>query len=102
MRAVKENRRPPLTTLATRLTLIVRSSYCVSWAIALEHHSGFTGRVGDCGDASVAEQPAPVEDDPVDACGLGPLADEAADRRGRGLVAGAAPPQVLLVGGGGG
>jgi len=50
MRAAKENRRPPLTTLDTRFTRMVRSSYCAS-AMALELQSFFAGGVGQDGDA---------------------------------------------------
>src|SRR5215475_14256284 len=78
--AVKENRRPPLTTLATRLmatTRSVRSSTLASiFASAtrsppLENKAGGAGRFGQGLDPPVVLVAAPVEDDLADPALLG-------------------------------
>src|SRR5258708_23353804 len=71
--ALKEKRRPPLTTLATRLTETMRSwrsllpprssrRLSIRIAIALKLQSRFAGGVGQRLDAAVVEIAAPVED----------------------------------------
>src|SRR5579859_3627021 len=87
MSAAKEKRRPPLTTLATLLTLMVRSSYCWS-GIDSELQSGLAGRVGDGGHTAVVTKTASVEHDARDARRLGPLGNQAADGGGSRLVGG--------------
>src|ERR1700722_4259990 len=85
MRAANENRRPPLTTLATRLTRMVRSSYCVS-VIVSELQSLFTGGVGQNGDPAVIGEAAPIEDHPGNPGGLGPGRPQATDGFGSAPV----------------
>ena len=51
------------------------------WHVVSELQSGLAGRVGDGGHPAVVQETAPVEDDLADAGGLGPLGDQAADRR---------------------
>src|SRR3954464_10609478 len=104
MRAANEKRRPPFTTLATRLTLpTARSS---NWESAmetsfssLELETRVAGRVGDRSDAAVIEEPAAVEHDLGDTGGLGPVGHEGTDLRGRLDIAGGAALEVLLDGG---
>src|SRR6516165_2543522 len=102
MRAAKEKRRPPFTTFATRLTLMVRSSYCWS-AIDSELQSGLAGRVGYSRHAAVILETAPVEHHLADTGGARPLGDQASNRRGPrdvGGVAGVAE-RLFHCGGGG-
>src|SRR3954469_9619604 len=87
--ALKLKRRPPLTTFATRLIWTTRSSR-VSLLGSMramrlllfprsEVETGLAGGVGERLDPPVVPEPGPIEDDPLDACGLRPLGDEAAD-----------------------
>src|SRR6478672_10090256 len=83
--AVNENRRPPLTTLATRLIAMTRSSY---WPSGIrcspsEFESCLAGAVGDARHTSVVAEATPVEHHRFDARGLRPLPDALADRLGR-------------------
>ena len=87
--AVNEKRRPPLTTLATRLILMTRDSRSPPsavrrawpWRVVVvrvcHQNSSPASRaaVGDRGDPAVVEEPTAVEHDLVDAGGLGPLGD---------------------------
>src|ERR1700737_2003983 len=99
MSAAKENRRPPLTTFATLLTLMVRSSYCWS-GIDSELQSGLAGRVGNGGHTAVVTKTASVEDDLRDTGRLCPLGNQAPDGRGSRLVGGGGETrtEVLLDG----
>src|SRR5256885_14711232 len=97
MSAVKEKRRPPFTTLATRFTLIVRSSYCDS-GIALQLQSGLSGGFGDRRDPSVVQETAAIEDDAGHARRPGTAAEQLAHRRGGGDVCGRVAAQLCLVG----
>src|SRR5215203_5981472 len=91
--AVNEKRRPPLTTLATRLISITRS--CRSRPLGLtlstaigptkvaglswrpsEPEAPFAGALGDLGDASVEAVAAPIEDAGLDSGGLGALGEQ--------------------------
>src|SRR5688572_19758786 len=106
--AVKLNRRPPLTTLATRLIATTRSTsadfsgaaprsprHCRrthpghdAGDLASELQPCFSCRVRQCGDAAVVTIAAAVEDDRRDALLLRALRDEGADLLGPGgLVA---------------
>src|SRR3954449_8138986 len=86
--AVKEKRRPPLTTLATRLIsttrswrsrpawLTVRSMVWIGmkWVrVGLESQSGLAGGLGERLDATVVLVAAAVEHGALDAGGLGAL-----------------------------
>src|SRR5262245_3929014 len=92
-RAVNEKRRPPLTTLATRLISITRS--CRSRPLGLtvstamermrvederarssELEAPFAGAFGDRGDAPVEAIPTPVEDTGFDPRSLGALGEQ--------------------------
>src|SRR3954453_8528995 len=92
-RAVNEKRRPPLTTLATRLISITRScrsrplGLTVSTAIeptkvaglhcrSSEFQAALAGALSDRGDTAVEAVPASVEDAGFDAGGLGPLGEQ--------------------------
>src|SRR3954470_7788476 len=100
--AVKEKRRPPLTTLATRLMAITRSSYWPSAMSVLflnsEREPGFAGAIGDRGHAAVVPEAAAVEHDRLDSCTLGALTQERADLLG-GVDGGAGAGEGLLGGG---
>src|SRR5665213_1245143 len=61
MRAAKLKRRPPLTTFDTRLTRMVRSSYCSS-VISSELQTLGPGSIGECRHPSVIGEPPAVED----------------------------------------
>ena len=76
MRAVKEKRRPPFTTFATRLTLMVRSSYCDSGI----YSSNPASRAASASAATrtVVAGPTPVEHDLGDS--LRPSARSATSR----------------------
>src|SRR5665811_2524539 len=85
--AEKLKRRPPLTTLATRLIWTTRSS-SVSLAgsilatgglLLLEVETGFPRGVGERLDPAVVAIPGSVEDNLRDPGGSGPLGDQAAD-----------------------
>src|SRR3990172_6369496 len=87
--ALKLKRRPPLTTLATRLIWTTRSSsvsfvgsiLAKTWLLSvLEVEAGFAGRLGQRLDAPVVAETGPVEDDSLDAGRLRALRDERADR----------------------
>src|SRR5215475_2803558 len=93
-RAVKEKRRPPLTTLATRLISITRSwrssprgltvsTFVVSIPfIAIAHRSGseaqasLAGALGEGADAAVVLVAAAVEDAGLDSRRLRPLGQQ--------------------------
>ena len=91
--AVNEKRRPPLTTLATRLIfddalvqlepvrIDLRAVGDLSHvrAPSIELQSALAGAVGERLDAPVVEVAAAVEHDLADAGGLGPLGDQLAD-----------------------
>src|SRR5438105_4183901 len=86
--ALKLNRRPPLTTLATRLIWTTRSSSVSLFGSILgtlanpprsEIQAGFAGGLGERLDPPVIPEPGPIEDDAVDAGGLRPLGDQPAD-----------------------
>src|SRR5215467_4688114 len=101
--AVKENRRPPLTTLATRLMATTRSvrssalasifasatqSPVVPVEFVLERKPGRAGGLGEGLDPPVVLVAAAVEDNLADAAGLGLLRYELADDlRGRHVAA---------------
>src|SRR5207248_11324784 len=78
-----ENRRPPLTTLATRLMWTTRStsSPTSSGLIDMsELQAGFAGAVGDLFDATVKDVAVAIEHDRLDPRRLELLADRLADR----------------------
>src|SRR5437879_8336017 len=88
--AVNENRRPPLTTLATRLIATTRSWRSRPWAficcclaiqvrvLNLEGEPAPTGSLGERLDAPVVLVAAAVEDARFDAGFLGPLREHLA------------------------
>src|SRR4051795_1004726 len=92
-RAVNEKRRPPLTTLATRLIsttrswrsrpawLTLRSMAVLVPMEVLDREAGLAGPVGERLDAPVVLVAAAVEDGALDAGGLGALGYEGADAR---------------------
>src|SRR4029079_14989234 len=96
--AVNENRRPPFTTLATRLIFTTRSCRSrpatsdpraaglrdpgLGATANLELQSVLAGSVGERLDPPVVKGAAAVEHDCGDARILGPLGDELADGRG--------------------
>src|SRR5688572_4762362 len=87
---------PPLTTFVTRLidtTVSLMSSCAGSMRsrvrMILEFQSGFAGRVGDGADAPVIEEPAAVEDHPLDPFFDRPLGDRLTHRLGAFHVAAA-------------
>src|SRR6187200_2452785 len=91
-RAVNEKRRPPLTTLATRLISTTRSwrsrpdcdtdrSGAGMRSLRLEGQSGLAGALGEGLDAAVVLVAAAVEHRGLDAGGLGALGQD-----GAGLV----------------
>ena len=74
--ALKLNRRPPLTTFATRLIWTTRSSSVSLFGSILansaapfrsEVEAGLAGGVGERLDPSVVPEPGPIEDDVLDA-----------------------------------
>src|SRR5919108_5929594 len=92
-RAVNENRRPPLTTLATRLISTTRSwrsrpageterSGAGMRATTLEGKPALAGARGQGLDAAVIAVAAAVEDGRLDAGGLRPLGDQRAGTSG--------------------
>src|SRR5258707_4351358 len=104
--AANPNRRPPFTTLATRLMLTSfsanslsspprcwpspsrrRRSPCVR-AIRppLEFETALAGGIGQRLDATMEDIAAAIEDDPVDPRRLGAFGDQFADRGRRALV----------------
>src|SRR5579884_166281 len=108
--ALKEKRRPPFTTLATRLretifswNSLLRSSppprrsrsRSMRIAIVLELQSGRSGRIGQGLDPAMIEIAAAIEDDRLHARGDGPLGHGAAHRRGGGRVGGGALQRAL-------
>src|SRR5579862_4102846 len=104
--AAKPKRRPPFTTLATRLMLTSFSVNSLSsrsrggpspsrrrrspWVRAIsslsEFEAALAGGVGQGLDPAVIEIGAAVEDHPLDAGCLGALGDQLADRAGGGGV----------------
>src|SRR5882672_4628931 len=93
-KAEKLKRRPPLTTLATRLMWITRSfslssSICSNAMVSsLELEPALAGRVGEGADAPVVEVAVPIEHDALDLLGEANLGDERANLlRSFGLVA---------------
>src|ERR1043165_6436667 len=91
--AEKLNRRPPLTTLATRLMWTTRSCRSsselgsIAVMFALERETGFARRVCEGLHAPVVEEPVAVEDDLLDALRLARGGDGLADGlRGVGLL----------------
>src|SRR5947207_12961336 len=91
--AVNEKRRPPLTTLATRLISTTRSwrsspagltlrsmAVCVPMKL-LNRQAGLARALGQRLDAAVVAVPAAVEDRALDARRLGPLGEQRADAR---------------------
>src|SRR5438552_1744242 len=98
--AVKENRRPPFTTFATRLMETTRSfssstlgsifaSATQSLLSRLKDQAARARRVGQGLDPSVVLVAAAIEDDLLDALRLRLLREHLADRLGRGHVAAA-------------
>src|SRR5918997_3255644 len=95
-RAVNENRRPPLTTLATRLISTTRScrsrpagetersgAAMSSTRVAVsEGQAALAGALGQGLDAAVVAVAAAVEHGGVDAGGLGALREQRAGARG--------------------
>src|SRR3954452_997535 len=108
--AVNEKRRPPLTTLATRLISTTRS--CRSRpsrstgmrpiSVLLESEAALAGAVRQGRHAAVVEIAAAIEHDPIDALVLGPLGDELANLRRPLLLAAGGVVQLLRGGGGDG
>src|SRR5690606_20434825 len=97
-RAVKLNRRPPLTTLATRLMVTTRSSNSLSsvsrrlanprlTSFGSELQAGFPGAFGQSLHPAVIEVTAPVETDLLDALGNCPFRQQAAHLTGGLFVA---------------
>src|SRR5215471_275001 len=94
-RAVKEKRRPPLTTLATRLMETTRSfsSSTLGSILAsatrtlLKDQSAGASRVGERLHSSVVHVPASIEHDALDALRLRLARQELADELGGGDVA---------------
>src|SRR2546423_1930853 len=82
--AVNENRRPPFTTLATRLMVMTRSSKPSPprWFPSLKLKAGLPGCIGQGCDPAVVEESAAVEHDLRDAGCLCPLPEELADLLG--------------------
>src|SRR5918993_5410328 len=107
--ALKLNRRPPLTTLATRLIWTTRSSSAsllgsmrATWVSPLEVEAGFAGGIGERLDPPVVPEPGSIEDHALDAGGLGPPGHEPADDgRLLGLAGGGALELLLHRRGGG-
>src|SRR5206468_11754805 len=95
--AVNENRRPPLTTLATRLMDTTRSvssstlgsifASATHYLLSLKSQSASAGRVGKRLHPPMVPVASAVEHHPVDPAGLGLLGEELADRLRRGNVA---------------
>src|SRR6188472_638089 len=86
--ALKLNRRPPLTTFATRLIWTTRSSSVSllgsmrAMGLLLEVQAGPARAIGERLDPSVVPEPRAVEHDLGDAGCPGTLGDEGADLRG--------------------
>src|SRR2546430_13630676 len=95
--AVNENRRPPLTALATRLMDTTRSvssstlgsifASATHYLLSLKSQSASAGRVGKRLHPPMVPVASAVEHHPVDPAGLGLLGEELADRLRRGNVA---------------
>src|ERR1035437_4945566 len=108
--ALKLNRRPPLTTLATRLIWTTRSSsvsllgsILANWsAPSSELEAGFAGGVGQRLDPPVVPEPGPVEDNLLDPRAPGALGDQAANGFGLVGLGLLGCLQLLLEAGGGG
>src|SRR2546427_5262519 len=93
--ALKLKRRPPLTTLATRLIWTTRSSsvslfgsILATWcSLRSELQAGFAGGIGERLDPPVVPEPGSIENDAGNASRLGALGEQAADyRRFLGLL----------------
>src|SRR5665213_2338116 len=95
MRAANENRRPPLTTLDTRFTRMVRSSNCSSllFTAISELQSLGPGGVGQRRHPPVIGESAAVEDHGGDSGVLGAGGHEGAHRLGRVDIAALGLPQ---------
>src|SRR5262245_1841631 len=96
--ALKLKRRPPLTTLATRLIWTTRSSSVSllgsirAMALLLELQAGLSRALGERADPPVVLETGTVEDDALDAGGTGALGEQLADlARPLGLGARATP-----------
>src|SRR5690606_4005411 len=96
-RAAKENRRPPLTTLATRLMLTTRSARSRSFGVIgvatgklpvriLERQPGLARGLGHRGHPAVVGEAVAVEDHRLDIVRLALLGDQLANARGVGLL----------------
>src|SRR5262249_37958629 len=102
--AANENRRPPFTTLATRLMWTIRStssptsSRLMATIVLLKLQARLAGAVGDRAHAAVVNEAVPVEHDDVDALGEELLGHRLADRLGPVLLglAGELAGQALL------
>src|SRR3954470_13870554 len=105
--ALKLKRRPPLTTLATRLIWTTRSSSVSLFGSilgmglgcscsGLEVEAGFARRVGERTDAAVIAEAGAVEDDLVDAGGLGAFGNQPTDDLGLLRLRAAGVTQALL------
>src|SRR5574338_795824 len=103
--ALKLKRRPPLTTLATRLIWTTRSSSVSlvgsmrairSPLGALEVEAGLAGGLGQGTDPPVVAVAGPIEDDLLDPGGLGPRGQQPSDGLGPLHLAAGGPPQLLL------
>src|SRR5579884_1091120 len=110
--ALKEKRRPPFTTLATRLRETIfswrspprssRRSMRMPIAFLSEPQSGGAGRVGQRADPAVVQVAAAVEDDLLDALLAGTVGDGASHELRRGHAETTVlRAQVLLHRGGG-
>src|SRR6187455_1199328 len=102
--ALKLKRRPPLTTLATRLIWTTRSSSASLFgsiranlgSFRSELEAGFAGGIGERLDTPVVPEPGSIENHVRDARGLGALCEQPADD-GRLLGLGRrGPTEVLL------
>src|SRR5438034_8472324 len=98
--AVNENRRPPLTTLATRLMETTRSFNSSTLGsirasatqISLEDQAAGTCRIGESLDPSVIHVTSTIEDDLLDTPRLGALGEQ----RAHGLGGGDVTPRLVL------
>src|SRR5687768_463521 len=109
--ALNEKRRPPLTTLATRLIWTTRSSSVrragsilgMTWLFSwLEVESGFARGVGQGAHAAVIAETGAVEDDLLDARCASALGEQLADLLGVFCLGALARAQAALERGGAG